>query len=79
MPSAIFVIISSVFDFACGSGSLILNVRKQMGEYGVSKIFAQEKNITTYNLARMNMDGRDLLRRIKLPCFFPPACGKLSN
>jgi hypothetical protein len=44
-----------VFDFACGSGSLILNVRKQMGEYGVSKIFAQEKNITTYNLARMNM------------------------
>jgi type I restriction enzyme M protein len=26
-----------------------------MGEYGVSKIFAQEKNITTYNLARMNM------------------------
>jgi type I restriction enzyme M protein len=55
-----------VFDFACGSGSLILNVRKQMGEYGVSKIFAQEKNITTYNLARMNM----LLRapRNKTPC-----------
>ena len=47
--------LGSVFDFACGSGSLILNVRKQMGEYGVSKIFAQEKNITTYNLARMNM------------------------
>jgi type I restriction enzyme M protein len=44
--------LGSVFDFACGSGSLILNVRKQMGEYGVSKIFAQEKNITTYNLAR---------------------------
>jgi type I restriction enzyme M protein len=38
--------LGSVFDFACGSGSLILNVRKQMGEYGVSKIFAQEKNIT---------------------------------
>jgi type I restriction enzyme M protein len=33
--------LGSVFDFACGSGSLILNVRKQMGEYGVSKIFAQ--------------------------------------
>jgi type I restriction enzyme M protein len=24
-------------------------------------------------------DGRDLLRRIKLPCFLAPACGKLSN
>jgi type I restriction-modification system DNA methylase subunit len=48
--------LGSVFDFACGSGSLILNVRKQMKEEdGVSKIFAQEKNITTYNLARMNM------------------------
>jgi hypothetical protein len=23
-------------DFACGSGSLILNVRKQMGEYGIT-------------------------------------------
>jgi type I restriction enzyme M protein len=46
--------LGSVFDFACGSGSLILNVRKQMKEEdGVSKIFAQEKNITTYNLARM--------------------------
>jgi type I restriction enzyme M protein len=30
-------------------------VRNQLGEYGVGKIFGQEKNITTYNLARMNM------------------------
>lgn len=44
-----------VLDFACGSGSLLLNVRKQMGEHGVGKIYGQEKNITTYNLARMNM------------------------
>jgi type I restriction enzyme M protein len=44
-----------VFDFACGSGSLLLNVRKQMGTHGIGKIFGQEKNITTYNLARMNM------------------------
>jgi type I restriction enzyme M protein len=44
-----------VFDFACGSGSLLLNVRKQMGSRGIGKIFGQEKNITTYNLARMNM------------------------
>jgi len=44
-----------VFDFACGSGSLLLNVKNQLGKYGVGKIYGQEKNITTYNLARMNM------------------------
>ena len=42
-------------DFACGSGSLLLNVRKRMGPHGIGKIYGQEKNITTYNLARMNM------------------------
>ena len=42
-------------DFACGSGSLLLNVRKGMGPHGIGKIYGQEKNITTYNLARMNM------------------------
>ncbi len=47
--------LNKVYDFACGSGSLLLNVRKQMGPYGVGKLYGQEKNITTYNLARMNM------------------------
>jgi type I restriction enzyme M protein len=49
--------LESVLDFACGSGSLILNVRKRMNKAGgtIGKIFGQEKNITTYNLARMNM------------------------
>jgi len=47
--------IDSLLDFACGSGSLILNVRNQMGPRGIGKIYGQEKNITTYNLARMNM------------------------
>jgi type I restriction enzyme M protein len=47
--------LNSVMDFACGSGSLLLNVRKRMGTHGVGKIYGQEKNITTYNLARMNM------------------------
>jgi type I restriction enzyme M protein len=42
-------------DFACGSGSLLLNVRKRLGKNGIGKIYGQEKNITTYNLARMNM------------------------
>ena len=45
----------NVLDFACGSGSLLLNVRRQMGQHGIGKIYGQEKNITTYNLARMNM------------------------
>jgi len=49
--------LNKVLDFACGSGSLLLNVRKRMKEKGgtVGKIYGQEKNITTYNLARMNM------------------------
>ena len=54
-----------VLDFACGSGSLLLNVRKQMGRDGIGKIYGQEKNITTYNLARMNM----LLHGVKVSEF----------
>ena len=47
--------LASVMDFACGSGSLLLNVRKRMGPHGIGRIHGQEKNIATYNLARMNM------------------------
>ena len=47
--------LDSVLDFACGSGSLLLNVRHRMGPHGIGKIYGQEKNVTTYNLARMNM------------------------
>ena len=47
--------LNKILDFACGSGSLLLNVRNQLGQHGFGKIFGQEKNITTYNLARMNM------------------------
>jgi len=47
--------LTRVLDFACGSGSLLLNVRHQMGPHGIGMIYGQEKNITTYNLARMNM------------------------
>lgn len=53
--------INKVLDFTCGSGSLLLNVRHEMGTNGIGKIYGQEKNITTYNLARMNM----LLHRVK--------------
>ena len=47
----------SVLDFACGSGSLLLNVNNQMKEHGgkIGKIYGQEKEVTTFNLARMNM------------------------
>ncbi len=47
--------IDKVLDFACGSGSLLLNVRHEMAGCSIGKIYGQEKNITTYNLARMNM------------------------
>ena len=49
--------LDSVFDFACGSGSLLLNVRHRMNHAGgsIGRIYGMEKNITTYNLARMNM------------------------
>ena len=47
--------IESVLDFACGSGSLLLNVRNRLDKHGIGKIYGQERNITTYNLARMNM------------------------
>jgi len=47
--------LEKVLDFACGSGSLLLNVRKNLGPNGIGKIYGQESNITTYNLARMNM------------------------
>jgi type I restriction enzyme M protein len=49
--------LDKVLDFACGSGSLLLNIRRRMEDSGgkIGKIYGQEKNITTYNLARMNM------------------------
>ncbi|MCL2825752.1 MAG: type I restriction-modification system subunit M, partial [Polyangiaceae bacterium] len=49
--------LDSVFDFACGSGSLLLNVRHRIYKAGgtIGKIYGVEKNITTFNLARMNM------------------------
>ncbi len=47
--------LDQVLDFACGSGSLLLNVRKRAGQHSIGKLVGQEKNITTYNLARMNM------------------------
>ncbi len=56
-PDGPKVKLNKVLDFACGSGSLLLNVRQKLKKNGgtIGKIYGQEKNITTYNLARMNM------------------------
>ncbi len=48
--------VNKVYDPACGSGSLLLQVKKQFDEHIVEEGFwGQEINHTTYNLARMNM------------------------
>ncbi len=49
--------LEKILDITCGSGSLLLNLRSRVKEIGgyVGKVYGQEKNITTYNLARMNM------------------------
>ncbi len=44
--------IKSVYDPTCGSGSLLLRVSR---EVRVANFYGQEKNTTTFNLARMNM------------------------
>ena len=48
--------INKVYDPACGSGSLLLQVEKTFGEHHIEDgFYGQEINHTTYNLARMNM------------------------
>lgn len=48
--------INKIYDPACGSGSLLLQARKQFSEHIIEDgFFGQEINMTTYNLARMNM------------------------
>lgn len=47
--------INSVYDPACGSGSLLLQFAKILGPANVNKFYGQEINLTTYNLARINM------------------------
>jgi type I restriction enzyme M protein len=49
--------LDKILDITCGSGSLLINLRTRAIKNGgsVGKVYGQEKNITTYNLARMNM------------------------
>jgi type I restriction enzyme M protein len=54
--------IRSIYDAACGSGSLLLRVKKVYDPKGDKKvkIYGQELNRTTYNLCRMNMIMHDV-------------------
>ena len=48
--------VNKVYDPACGSGALLLQAVKVLGPKGVREgFFGQEINLTTYNLARINM------------------------
>ncbi|EIU3468141.1 TPA: type I restriction-modification system subunit M [Pseudomonas aeruginosa] len=48
--------INKIYDPACGSGSLLLQAKKQFDDHIIEDgFFGQEINHTTYNLARMNM------------------------
>ncbi|GAB6859217.1 type I restriction-modification system subunit M [Microbacterium xylanilyticum] len=53
--------VNKVYDPACGSGSLLLKFAKVLGEKNVRQgFYGQEINLTTYNLARMNMFLHDI-------------------
>lgn len=48
--------VNKVYDPACGSGGLLLKFAKILGRKNVREgFFGQEINLTTYNLARINM------------------------
>ncbi|MDE7378284.1 MAG: type I restriction-modification system subunit M [Paraprevotella sp.] len=49
-------VVNKIYDPAAGSGSLLLQAKKQFDEHIIEEgFFGQEINHTTYNLARMNM------------------------
>ena len=48
--------INKVYDPTCGSGSLLLQMKKQFEDHIIDEgFFGQEINMTNFNLARMNM------------------------
>lgn len=47
--------LKNVYDPTCGSGSLLLRVKREAAHDYSLKIYGQELNRTTFNLARMNM------------------------
>ena len=52
--------VNRVYDPAAGSGSLLLKFAKVLGKENVGGFYGQEINLTTYNLARINMFLHDV-------------------
>lgn len=53
--------VNKVYDPACGSGSLLLKAARILGKDNVRQgFYGQEKNLTTYNLCRINMFLHDI-------------------
>ncbi|MGP5523689.1 type I restriction-modification system subunit M [Glutamicibacter arilaitensis] len=52
--------VNKVYDPASGSGSLLLKFAKVLGKENVGGFYGQEINLTTYNLARINMFLHDV-------------------
>jgi type I restriction enzyme M protein len=52
--------LKSIYDPTCGSGSLLLRVAKEVEDKKLTEFYGQERNRTTYNLARMNMILHDV-------------------
>ena len=53
--------VNKVYDPCCGSGGLLLKFAKILGKENVKQgFFGQEINLTTYNLARINMFLHDI-------------------
>ena len=52
--------VNKVYDPACGSGSLLLQLAKVLGKHNIGSFHGQEINITTYNLCRINMFLHDI-------------------
>lgn len=53
--------VNKVYDPACGSGALLLQFAKVLGKENIRQgFFGQEINLTTFNLARINMFLHDI-------------------
>ena len=52
--------VNKVYDPAAGSGSLLLKFAKVLGKENVGGFYGQEINLTTFNLARINMFLHDV-------------------
>ena len=52
--------VKNVYDPACGSGSLLIRVGRELADNAKPQYYGQELNRTTFNLCRMNMLLHDI-------------------